>query len=334
MKKDGERLIEAIRAAPEDDAARLVYADWLSERGDAMGEMIAIACRKKRTPAQTKVLTRLQAEVEQGLKKLGVDDVRWERGFVRWIQIAAFKLVKNLDAVFAAAPLVSDLRVFDANAARLATLVGSPHMRGIVRLSVHSKYEGPVGGKGAAALAASPHVAGLRALRCDGHLGGWNLGPLGVKALLAPGRLRLAALSLSTNRIGDRGVAALAASPFLATIERLRLDDCEIGDAGVRALAESKHAGALRVLALGGAFNGVRVDGFRALGESKKLARLEIVDLKWSSHIGDDALRALLDAKRLPALRAIDASGTRASRRVLAELKRRFPMPAEADTAV
>jgi uncharacterized protein (TIGR02996 family) len=37
-------LLAAIRAAPDDDAPRLVYADWLTERGDPRGEYIALAC--------------------------------------------------------------------------------------------------------------------------------------------------------------------------------------------------------------------------------------------------------------------------------------------------
>ncbi|MEZ4237102.1 MAG: TIGR02996 domain-containing protein [Myxococcota bacterium] len=32
-----ERLLDAVRAAPDDDAPRLVYADRLLERGDPRG---------------------------------------------------------------------------------------------------------------------------------------------------------------------------------------------------------------------------------------------------------------------------------------------------------
>jgi uncharacterized protein (TIGR02996 family) len=35
-------LIEAIRAAPNDDLARLVYADWLDEHGDSRGEFLRL----------------------------------------------------------------------------------------------------------------------------------------------------------------------------------------------------------------------------------------------------------------------------------------------------
>jgi uncharacterized protein (TIGR02996 family) len=35
-------LLAAIYAAPDDDAPRLVYADWLQDRGDSLGEFIAL----------------------------------------------------------------------------------------------------------------------------------------------------------------------------------------------------------------------------------------------------------------------------------------------------
>lgn len=40
----GDQLRAAIRAAPEDRALRLVYADWLIERGDLRGEWIVLSC--------------------------------------------------------------------------------------------------------------------------------------------------------------------------------------------------------------------------------------------------------------------------------------------------
>ena len=35
-------LLAAIHADPRDDAPRLVYADWLLERGDVRGELIVL----------------------------------------------------------------------------------------------------------------------------------------------------------------------------------------------------------------------------------------------------------------------------------------------------
>ncbi len=40
--KDGDTLLAAVHADPASDAARLVYADWLTEQGDPRGEFIAL----------------------------------------------------------------------------------------------------------------------------------------------------------------------------------------------------------------------------------------------------------------------------------------------------
>ena len=46
-----EGFLEAIRAAPDDDVPRLVYADWLEERGEPLGEFIRVQCALARLPA-------------------------------------------------------------------------------------------------------------------------------------------------------------------------------------------------------------------------------------------------------------------------------------------
>ncbi len=43
-----EAFVDAILAAPADDAPRLVYSDWLLERGDPRGELIAVQCARLR----------------------------------------------------------------------------------------------------------------------------------------------------------------------------------------------------------------------------------------------------------------------------------------------
>src|SRR5262249_59984007 len=49
---DGHALLRAIEEAPEDDAPRLVYADWLEENGDdsdlARSEFIRLQCARVR----------------------------------------------------------------------------------------------------------------------------------------------------------------------------------------------------------------------------------------------------------------------------------------------
>ena len=40
-----DAFLQAIRDAPDDDAPRLIYADWLDERGDPRGEFIRVQWR-------------------------------------------------------------------------------------------------------------------------------------------------------------------------------------------------------------------------------------------------------------------------------------------------
>src|SRR5581483_6965828 len=39
---DRESFLQAIREAPEDDALRLVFADWLDEQDDLLGQFIRL----------------------------------------------------------------------------------------------------------------------------------------------------------------------------------------------------------------------------------------------------------------------------------------------------
>ncbi len=43
-------FLQAIGDDPRDDAARLIYADWLEERGDARAEYIRNQCELTATP--------------------------------------------------------------------------------------------------------------------------------------------------------------------------------------------------------------------------------------------------------------------------------------------
>ena len=90
---------------------------------------------------------------------------------------------------------------------------------GLARLSVLRLN---VDAEGAAVLAASPYLSGLR------HLG------------------------LSRGQAGDEGAAVLAASPHLAGLCVLDLEHNGVGHAGGRALAESPHLGGLWRLELEG----------------------------------------------------------------------------------
>jgi uncharacterized protein (TIGR02996 family) len=76
MGKD-ESFLAAISAARDDDTLRLVYADWLEERGDVRGEYLRLLCALAALPQrQTKKRKPLQARLQQ--LRASIDpDWRW-----------------------------------------------------------------------------------------------------------------------------------------------------------------------------------------------------------------------------------------------------------------
>jgi len=90
-----EDLEAAIRAAPSNHDAFLVYGDWLSQQGHAAGEFIAVddALRHATTVDEWERIHdrwwRLVAERRSELEATSPEalfDVVWHRGFVRWVR--------------------------------------------------------------------------------------------------------------------------------------------------------------------------------------------------------------------------------------------------------
>src|SRR5262245_47497655 len=66
----GDALLEAVRAEPDDEGLRLVYADWLEENGDlAHAELIRVQCALERLPAQSPQRYALQTRERELLRK-------------------------------------------------------------------------------------------------------------------------------------------------------------------------------------------------------------------------------------------------------------------------
>jgi hypothetical protein len=157
-----------------------------------------------------------------------------------------------------------------------------------------------LGPHGLAALAASPHLAGLREL----DLGQNPVLDGGLHALAASRTLTaLTWLSLYDAQVSDDGVAALVGSPVVQHLRYLNLmGENDLTDATLYALAGSPWLGNLQTLSLGGRGHSdpdfrlrdgtdpnegwparFSPDGWRALCESPHLGRLA-----WLHLIGFD----------------------------------------------
>ena len=146
-----------------------------------------------------------------------------------------------------------------------------------------------------------PPVAPAVQLLLEASLGSWlldltnkQIGDRGIAFLLdSPYLANRTTLYLSGNQITDAGVAAFAAAPQLASLSRLILWDNQIGDEGVIALAKSPYLRNLSVLDLG--HNVVGDRGVQALATSPHLANLNALILV-SNRIGDVGALALADS--------------------------------------
>src|SRR5262245_43942577 len=72
MGDDG--FIEALKENPDDDSLRLIYADWLEERGDRRGDFLRLECRIRKldeTSAEYQALKEKLSALGAGI------DIRW-----------------------------------------------------------------------------------------------------------------------------------------------------------------------------------------------------------------------------------------------------------------
>jgi len=190
------------------------------------------------------------------------------RGFVEAVR-AHCDVLYRLDVVLALAPLCASLHLDPASGpdpglarfespllARLHTLRAScagpadelaaelaacPHLANLRTLAfskiveVTRAPEYLLAGRGAGALAASRHLAGVTALLVDGGLlpGG------AIAALLGPAAWTLRRLELEGVLLADGALEALIAAPGLARLEELALSGVPLGDAAIPMLARA-----------------------------------------------------------------------------------------------
>jgi uncharacterized protein (TIGR02996 family) len=94
-----QQFYEFIRRNPEEDAPRLIYADWLDELGDPRGEFIRVQCELAKLTEQEEGRRKLLQERERALWKLHrrqwmrslkvyhVREARFRRGFLETAEL-------------------------------------------------------------------------------------------------------------------------------------------------------------------------------------------------------------------------------------------------------
>jgi uncharacterized protein (TIGR02996 family) len=245
---DRRAFLEAIRAAPEDDTPRLIYADWLEEHGQGetdrdRAEFIRAQCALARLrygspehAARERPLQARDAELRARHQKAWAAELnlppsrdtrcRFRRGMVERVSCTVRYFVEHADALLDAAPVeaVWFRRATPRNVAELAACPGFARLRGVEFMT------GDTPAEVIARFFAAVSVSQLRTV---------ELVTVVVNRLSPTWETRNVALAV-----------ALARCPGLAGLKRLRLRDAGVGDEGGLALARSPHLAGLELLNL------------------------------------------------------------------------------------
>jgi uncharacterized protein (TIGR02996 family) len=329
-----EPLYRAVVAAPDDDAPRLVLADWYEENGQPeRAEFIRVQVELARrttlgddfeepespkgskktdhqaleqTPTATlgrrerALLKEHQADWVADLPKWATKKCEFRRGFYAFVETTGRQWMIAGTRLREAHPIEGvSIRGFADG------LLASEAMKGIRELVA---YTNDLGDAQAEEIARAPALYALRRL----HLSYNDIGTRGVGYLAGSWLLKnLRELRLSYNRFGDAGVQALADSEQLRELETLTLTDDLITADGVRALCESPVAQTLRVLHLDK--NEIGPDGAEALAQSPNLGKLRTL-LLTRNQIGDAGVKVLAQSPHLAGLRELHVGDNGLSR--------------------
>ncbi|MFO0930704.1 MAG: TIGR02996 domain-containing protein [Gemmataceae bacterium] len=277
---DNPLLLQAIRADPRDDLARLAYADWLEENGDPeRGELIRlqIALRESgRSRGETVELLRrlrtlLIAHQQRWLGPLAwaAPDSLFDRGFVHKVRVRAADLLRCGDELLAMHPIVH-LTVADVSN-EIWHLTETPLLADVPEVELQLKALPP---DAALALAGSPYLGRITVL--DMRRSG--VGPDALAAVAASTALTaLHTWLLGENGLTDVTIAALVRALRLPHLERLDLSHNGISDAGAARIAEAAPLRRLKALLLRG--NQISRDGIARLAGSPLFATMTLLDV-------------------------------------------------------
>lgn len=260
-------LAAAVWAEPDDDLPRLIYADWLDDRGDPRGSFIRAQVELNRLPADhpdRHEWASLESELLETHEDEWLGDLADElisswfhRGFIE-VRLDVRRFLTGPTA-WLDHPTVGGIHLYgprQMSAELLAQLMSDPRTQRVRSLFLGFEY---LRDAGADLIAGSLHLGQLIAL----DLGTNGIGDAGAMALArSVGLASLRHLNLANNVIADAGAAALASMPRL---KHLDLTNNEISSVGATALAGGPGLTEVTRLKLAGnAFDG-RTRGARAL---------------------------------------------------------------------
>lgn len=294
MHTDAEAFLARIRAYPDDDTHRLIFADWLDEQGDPRGSFIRIQLARAHSPESAETDRHLEnqeralleahrATWEAPLRACGASGCEFRRGFVDEIKIEAQQLLRNAHILFSVSP-IRHIHLLDVGE-RLTDVFRCPYLSRLAALTIHAQH---IGDSLARVAAASEYLAGLKRLTLTKN----RLTHEAAEYLaVSPHLAQLEELILTDNDIGETGARALAASPYLGHLQRLEVGGNRFGPAGAEAIACSESLGSLETV--GFSDNGLGTPRLQTLARVSALLRIPRLDLAGNG-LNANGLQAIL----------------------------------------
>lgn len=225
----GAALLAAVVADPDDEAARLVYADWLAEQGDVRGELIRVQCELERSDLAPERREALRARQREILGSAGkgmtaavesyAERASIVRGLIEGVVIHVVKLAKYGRELLAAHP-IRVLHVVVANPAELARVAKLTFFARIPELVIEARKTPRIHMSRVAlkpsTLATSPILANVKTLALeylDDDTAEWAQF---FRTLVAP---KLECLELMHPGFAPDALASLAVRPRSLTID-------------------------------------------------------------------------------------------------------------------
>jgi uncharacterized protein (TIGR02996 family) len=247
---DETALIRSVVAHPDDDAPRLVYADWLDEHGRAArARLIRVQCQLEQLQAEEQELIEKHGqEWGQQLYDQGCDVLRFHRGFPEEVKVSFRDFIQHHNDYNTITP-ISHLHLHgrlsdrvDDDLAALAQLPAAHQIRSLELLENDGvDPDTPPGPEGMRALADSPYLSQLKKL----HLHSPRIGNEGVQVIAqSPTFQNLTHLTLSEPSLTNLPypqLMGLIRSPNLSKLQSLRLGNWECGSNQLHYFRQSKE---------------------------------------------------------------------------------------------
>jgi len=348
---DEESFMRAIIDNPADDHLRLVYADWLEERGDPRGEFIRIQMELEQPSLdergrlslviREKELLALHGKSWSGPLEGLASSYSFRKGFVDSAALTAAAFVSAGEtllrqtvvrrlwlreigdaAYYFQSELFGNLIGLTLDGNRL----GSYELELILDDMPASLQELSVNDCGLALEGARiVAFAGLRRNLQRLAMSYNPIGDLGLQAFCgSTDQYPLRALEVAGCDIGDTGFRALASSKLLAGLHRLDISANTPGSRALRNLVSSRRASELRELNL--SQTGMDTMGVRALVECTHFAHLETLNLA-NNQISPGGARLLAESPNLKGLKSLNLSGNPIGPDDKPALRQRFAYP-------